>query len=486
MEQFQVDFRRDFFSGTHSNTFGFAGKGEISVDHTIVVRGIRRRPFWFSTDTEVRFDLLRVVNVQRAGKAVRFDVLPAPDSKKPGYFTVTAADKTAAEKIAQLLPTTRTEEFEQQQRDLGDFNELLTRATPRAFVTPSLVVINVIVFAAMVTAGVGFMQPEGKMVVPWGSNFGPLTTDGQWWRLFTSTFLHFGIVHLALNMWALYDTGRVVERLYGNAHFLLLYVASGLAGSIASLLWNPLVNSAGASGAIFGVYGGLLAFMFDPRNRVPASVMKAHRISAIVFLFYSLSYGMTHEGIDNAAHIGGLAGGLVMGALLARPLDAGARSASGLRRFGIALVAAPVALALLTIPIKNTGEVYRKDEQYLADLKWLEEEEKILTVKLTQWQELARSGSHPPAYVSQWLNREVIAPLRAIDDRLTNNTLDERSRLRPHQALVLESITSRRDGFRLVAEGINSDDRKKFEQAKSHFAASKEAIEKLKQLNAKK
>ncbi len=485
MDDFRVDFRRQFTTGALSNSFGFFDEGEIGIDSsTVVIRAKKRRPFW--ADGELRFGAAQVANVQRDGKSVRFEVLAGAGVRKSGYVTVTAADEATAGKIAELLPVTRTAEFEQRQHELRDFTERLARTTPHAVVTPSLVAINVIVFAAMVVGGVGVIEPDGRMVVPWGSNFGPLTTDGQWWRLFTSMFLHFGIAHLALNMWALFDAGRVVERLYGNAHFLLLYVAAGMAGSIASLLWNPMVNSAGASGAIFGVYGGLLAFMLDRRNQVPVSIMKAQRISAIVFILYSLSYGMRQEGIDNAAHVGGLAGGFVMGWLLARPLDAEARSTSGLRRLGIAMLAMPVALVLIALPIRNTGETYRKDQQYVADLKWLEEQEKSLSAMAEQWQQLARSGLRSPAYLSERLERDVVAPWQAIHARLAKNPLDEGSRLRAHQALVLESVTNRRDGFRLLAEGVRTDDPKKFEQAKVRFAANHEAIEKLKQLAAKK
>jgi len=485
MEHFRVDYRRDFLTGGLSNTFGVAGKGEIDIGPSIVIRGKKWRPFWFSANVELRFDAAQVANVQRDGRSVHFDVLPGREIPNPGHLTVTAQDEETAGKIAQLLPATRTAVFEQQQRELSDFKERLARATPHAFVTPSLVAINVIVFAAMVVGGVGVIDPDGRMVVSWGSNFGPLTTDGQWWRLFTSMFLHFGIVHLAVNMWALYDTGRVVERLYGNAHFVLLYVGAGLGGSIASLLWNPMVNSAGASGAIFGVYGGLLAFMLDRRNQVPASIMNAQRLSAIMFILYSLISGMRHEGIDNAAHLGGLASGFVMGWLLARPLDAEARSTSGFRRLAIALAAATVALVLAALPIKNTGETYRKDQQYLVDVKWLDEEEKRLAAKIEQWQQLGRSGS-PPAELAERLERDIIAPFQAIHDRLTKNPLDENSRLRAHQALVLESITNRLDAFRLLAESIRTDDPRKLEQAKARVAASAKAIEKLGQLTPKK
>lgn len=487
MDYIRVDFPREFTTGSLSNSFGVYGKGEIGVDSsTIVIRAKKHRPFWFSTSVELGFGTVQVANVQRDGKSVRFEVLAGAGVQKPGFVTMRAADETTAGKIAQLLPATKTAEFEQQQRGLSEYMERLVRATPRTFVTPSLVAINVIVFAAMVASGVGLINPDGRMVVPWGSNFGPLTTDGQWWRLFTSMFLHFGIVHLVLNMWVLYDVGRVVERLYGNAHFALLYVVAGLAGSIASLFWNPMVNSAGASGAIFGVFGGLLAFMVDRRNQVPASIMKPQLISALVFILYSLGYGMKHDGIDNAAHVGGLAGGFIAGWLLTRPLDAEARSATGFRRLALILVVAPVVLVLATLPIKNTGETYRQEQQYLVEVKWFDEEVKRIAAEFDQLRKLVTSGSHSPDDLADRLERDVVVPWQAIHDRLSKNPLNERSRLRAHQALLLESVISRRDGFRLLAEATRTNDLKKLEQAKTRFAASTEAIEKLKQLASKR
>ena len=104
------------------------------------------------------------------------------------------------------------------------------------------------------------MQMQVATVLEWGANFGPKTMDGQWWRLFTSMFLHFGIIHIGFNMWVLWNVGRLVERLVGNFGFALLYVVSGLLGSVASLAWNPTTISAGASGAVFGVVGALIGF----------------------------------------------------------------------------------------------------------------------------------------------------------------------------------------------------------------------------------
>lgn len=172
----------------------------------------------------------------------------------------------------------------------------------------------------MIFSGVSPLEPTGQELLQWGANFGPFTVNNGWWRIFTCTFLHIGFMHLAFNMWCLWSLGSLAERLFGNWTFLMLYVLSGLGGSICSLLWNPTVISAGASGAIFGVAGGLVMFWQLGHLSVPKSVIKSDLNSLLLFVGYNLLYGFTSEGVDNAGHVGGLLVGLLMGAFLHRPL----------------------------------------------------------------------------------------------------------------------------------------------------------------------
>lgn len=213
-------------------------------------------------------------------------------------------------------------------------------------VTRLLVALNCAIFLAMVLlGGADPFAPAMLVVTHWGSNFGPLTISGQWWRMISAMFLHIGLLHLAVNMWSLYQTGALVERMFGSLHFLVLYLVAGLAGNLASLMWNPLVNSAGASGAVFGVIGGLLAFMLDTRYGVPRSVMADVRRNVLLIVLLNLGFGFSHAGIDNAAHLGGLAGGLLAGMMLARPLSAEWRQLH--RWAGIGMTLAATALLLL-------------------------------------------------------------------------------------------------------------------------------------------
>lgn len=201
-----------------------------------------------------------------------------------------------------------------------EFLELLNRSTPRLFVTPTILALNILIFAIMVLSGVSLFNPKIEQLLIWGANFGPFTVNLGWWRLFSSTFLHIGLPHLLFNMWCLWSLGKFAERMFGNWVFLMLYILSGLGGSVASLWWHPMVVTAGASGAIFGVAGGLLMFWNLGKLRIPYKVIQRNFKSLLFFIGYNLFYGFTESGIDNAGHIGGLLIGILVGAFLHRPL----------------------------------------------------------------------------------------------------------------------------------------------------------------------
>jgi rhomboid protease GluP len=254
----------------------------------------------------------------------------------------------------------------------ASFGDALARTTRPPRVVPALIALNVAVFVALALAGAGVLSPQPAVNVRWGSNFGPLTADGEWWRLVTGAFMHFGVVHLALNMWVLWDAGRLAERLFGPAAFLVIYGVAAVVASLASIAWNPWVNSAGASGAIFGVIGALMVYMADRSNGVPFAVMRAHRNSLLVFAAYSILFGLIATGVDNAAHLGGLVAGVLLGRLLGRPVlpQPGRRSAT---RWAVAATAsmvlafAPASRALLE-ERERLGRELREAQRTPADV----------------------------------------------------------------------------------------------------------------------
>lgn len=209
--------------------------------------------------------------------------------------------------------------------------------------TAVLVGINVIMFVGMVVKGASLTQPNTDQLLRWGANYGPLTLTGQWWRILTAMFVHIGLLHLAVNMWCLWDLGLLAEYLYGPKTFLAVYLLSGLAGSIVSLAHNPLVTTAGASGAIFGIAGALIATLYLGKLAAPRGALRTSLISLVVFAAYSLAYGFLKGGVDNGAHIGGLVSGLVLGSVLSADFHSHPSWVASLRRFVFP------ALALLLI-----------------------------------------------------------------------------------------------------------------------------------------
>ena len=225
-----------------------------------------------------------------------------------------------------------------------EFHRRLFELTPRVLVTRAIVVVNLVVFALMALSSGTLFSPSGETLIEWGGNFGPKTLGDEWWRVFTSTFIHIGIIHVGLNMWVLWDAGHLVERLVGNVGFLVLYVISGVFGSVASVYWNNDVLSAGASGAVFGVFGALMGFIMLRGDSIPKSILGPLRNSGFAFLGYNLIFGYAIDWIDNAAHIGGLVAGFVCGVLMSHSL---ARTTKTSRAVRVLLTAAVGVLALL-------------------------------------------------------------------------------------------------------------------------------------------
>lgn len=178
------------------------------------------------------------------------------------------------------------------------------------YVTYALIAINVLVFIAMLIGGVSFMNPSAADLLLWGGNNHVYTASGDWWRLITNIFLHGGIVHLLFNMYALFIVGMYLEPIMGRAKFLVAYLSCGVLASLTSIWWNDNIVSVGASGAIFGMYGLFLALLTT--NYIDKNIRKAMLQSILIFVGYNLVYGLK-DGIDNAAHIGGLLSGFILG-----------------------------------------------------------------------------------------------------------------------------------------------------------------------------
>lgn len=193
---------------------------------------------------------------------------------------------------------------------------------------------NVMIFIAMVLASGPSLDFNGQVMVHFGANYGPFTLGGQWWRLLTYMFLHGGLMHIAFNMWCLWDLGALCESLYGRWTFAAIYLTTGIAAGLASVAWNPRVLSVGASGAIFGLAGALIASFALGEFSLPKVAISGTLRSLLFFVGFNVVFGTLASGIDNGAHGGGLVSGLIFGALIARIAPQHDRP---LRRVGVLL-----------------------------------------------------------------------------------------------------------------------------------------------------
>src|SRR6201994_707397 len=202
--------------------------------------------------------------------------------------------------------------------------------------TYTLVGINCVVFVVMVLSGVSATNPSVQELVRWGANFGGYVLTGQWWRLLTAAFVHVGILHLATNMWCLWNLGLLGEPLLGPVGVVAVYVLTGIAGNLLSVAVHPQVVGAGASGAVFGLAGVLILLLKAKLLPVPPEEIRRLRKSVIYFALLNFVIGGTSMflrtaiQIDNMAHLGGFLCGLALGAPLVPRIGA-ARSQYAVR-----------------------------------------------------------------------------------------------------------------------------------------------------------
>jgi rhomboid protease GluP len=242
---------------------------------------------------------------------------------------------------------------------------LLQTAPARVPVTMVLLASNILIFVAMLYYGASLWHTSTTVPLAWGANFGPATQDGQWWRLGTAMFLHFGVVHLALNMWALWDIGRLLEQVYGRWRYALLYLGAGVFGNLLSLViqGNQAV-SGGASGAIFGLYGALVLFLWRERAQMERGEFRWMFGAASIFIVLALVMGQLITGIDNSAHVGGLISGALLGVALSRPWTWNSPRNRYVRQaaLGLVLLASVALWTSVPAPSYRLGEEVRARE----------------------------------------------------------------------------------------------------------------------------
>jgi membrane associated rhomboid family serine protease len=325
----------------------------------------------------------------------------------------------------------------------------------RAYVTLLLVAANVAVFVVMSARGVSTISPSPDALVRWGAMYGPPATHGQWWRVVTAVFVHVGIIHLAMNMYVLVAGAGFVERLFGHLNFFVLYMLAGIGGSITSLAVHPGTVSAGASGAIFGIYGGLLGFLFWHRHSLPGDAAASMLKAAIAFLGVNILYSVANQNVDLAAHLGGFLTGAATGAALAAPIVTSRPHSQIVQAIVVATAGIAIAAAVST-------SMPRVDD-LLAELRRIEALETDSVRIYGDALHKFRNEQIDADAIVLIVERDVLPSWNRERERLLSAKFPGPQRAIAQKIATYMSL--RGDAWKLVAEGIRQDDEKLITEA---------------------
>lgn len=438
------------------NNFHLVGRGSLWLGQDFIQVSGHRFLLWLglpwvrSIQLERRF----IVNVETESNALRLEYR-ARDCK-PKALTVWFDDELTAARVAAALPGERTTDFQPQLHKELDFEAQLRSRSKHTPVTATLLALNALVFIAGAASGdFPLFAPEEGDYVSWGSTYGPYTTAGDWWRLLTGQFLHFGIVHLLCNVWALGAFGPITERLLGSTAYAFVYVFAGLAASTASISWEPAMNSVGASGAIFGIYGALVASLLGANRAIAGSLLKSLRNSTLIFTAYALCGGLFVDGIDNAAHLGGLVSGFTMG--LAHSIGSRCRrferipetvAASAIALAGIFAVGVGIAAA------RQRADVLAGEDLYHHTQRWLVRNEHLAIARHKIILEQVQNGHMDDAGFARAIENSVLPIWMEAESRLQAIALPPDSQFQTRLQYLRDLVSSRRTALGLCTAGI--------------------------------
>lgn len=349
-------------------------------------------------------------------------------------------------------------------RESGAFDRQLHGITPRACMTYGLIAANLAVFAAMVLCGVSGAHPKSADVVRWGADFGPKSLGREPWRLVSSMFVHFGFAHLASNMVVFCYVGPIVERMLGSIGFLATYLAAGIAGALVAVGMHPISVEAGASGAVFGIYGALIAILALERKSVPPEVRTNLMGYALVFVAFNLLHSLRPE-ISMAAHVGGLIGGFACGLALARPLSRTALPGRGVRD-AIFAAGSGVVLALGLLAARALQPNLLAVDVAIQRFTTAEIEIPDAIAKLASEANSAggasgAAGAIERDYLPRW--HSVLS--------YVESTKPVPSSLQPHIDAILRYMHHREENWRELATALVADDKLMWEEAQRRMSS---------------
>ena len=314
---------------------------------------------------------------------------------------------------------------------------------PTPLVTICLIAINVTAFAWMTASGLDLRNEQ--TLVAWGGNFGPATTNGEWWRMLTAMFVHNGVLALIINCVCLLQVGAIIERLVGRAAFGAVYVATGVLASAVSLSMNPVTVAAGASGAVLGLYGFLIAYIVwshFPGSPITIPVDTLKRLAPITAIF--VLYNVVTSGVGDAMVLAGF-GGMGCGVLLCRKISEGQP-----RGFRVAIVAGVTMMFALdaVIPLRGMANVRPELDHLVALEARTGGDYKIAVEEFTK-------GRATPKALADFIQGSIIPQVRAARARV--DALDKVPE--SQQSLVASArvyLRLRDESWRLRAEALRN------------------------------
>lgn len=322
------------------------------------------------------------------------------------------------------------------------FREALRSRTRWAVVTPALVALNVAVFAFMVSAPgpVG----DAETLLDWGGNFWLRTRNGEWWRLAASMFVHAGIFQLLVNVAGFAQIGLILERLVGRLIVAAVFLTAGVFASLVNLTTHPMAMSFGASGAVFGLYGLLLASsIWGIRHRsnvtIPLTIAKTLAPGAGVFILYNLA----NDSLGGSAELTGFLVGMVCGAVLTRGVSERKPAA---RRLAHVAATSVVMAVLSAIPLRGVTDVKPELERTVAT-------EARTADAYRKASDRFRNGKMSAEALARLIDQAVMPELQATDERLKALTGVPQQ----HQSLVTDAeeyVRLRSESWRLRAEWL--------------------------------
>lgn len=446
------------------------GHGAIELTPTVLtLRGKQRTWLGMEADAEILVSAASIRNVAREGARVSFECRLGRKWRTVEFMA--PADTDAATTCG-LLPETTTTGFATQWEELREFNRVYEALPTRALVTTSLVIANLVMFIVLVLSNDRSLLLDVQQLVYWGGNSGLYTLHGEWWRLFTALFLHVSVLHLGFNLWALWNFGRLTERLYGSWTYLGIYVGTGLLASLASTAWLPNATGVGASGAIFGVLGAFLAFLLRKDSRAPIALLRTHRVGTIVFIAFSLLNGAMQPLVDNAAHLGGLVSGFLLGWLLAptweepRPRPATASRAVLASAIVLGCIAGGAALLHANNPDPSGIYAFSREHRW-----YLPEESR----RLRSWQQLGyrlQAGNISNQAFVELFRDEQVPFWTSASKRLGPVPVDGDPADATFVDLVREFVALRRDWAQALVDGLDSEDEAQLKKSAEYLRAS--------------